>query len=48
MKKLLSFKKKITAVIRIQRIMGMVNNITARIRLMEELNYSKQEIRDYR
>ena len=27
---------------------GMVNNITARIRLMEELNYSKQEIRDYR
>ncbi len=27
---------------------GMVNNIIARIRLMEELNYSKQEIRDYR
>lgn len=27
---------------------GIVNNITARIRLMEELNYSKQEIRDYR
>ena len=27
---------------------GMVNNITARICLMEELNYSKQEIRDYR
>ncbi len=27
---------------------GMVNNITARIRLMEELNYSKQEIRAYR
>lgn len=27
---------------------GMVNNITARIRLMEELNYSKKEIRDYR
>lgn len=27
---------------------GMVNNITARIRLMVELNYSKQEIREYR
>lgn len=27
---------------------GMVNNITARIRLMEELNYSKQEIKEYR
>ena len=27
---------------------GMVNNITARIHLMEELNYSKQEIREYR
>ena len=27
---------------------GMVNNITARICLMEELNYSKQEIRAYR
>ncbi len=27
---------------------GMVNNITARIRLMEELNYSKREIREYR
>lgn len=27
---------------------GMVNNITARIRLMVELNYSKQEIRKYR
>ena len=27
---------------------GMVNNITARLRLMEELNYSKQEIREYR
>lgn len=27
---------------------GMVNNIIARIRLMEELNYTKQEIRDYR
>ena len=27
---------------------GMVNNITARIRLMAELNYSKQEIRAYR
>lgn len=27
---------------------GVVNNITARIRLMQELNYSKQEIREYR
>lgn len=27
---------------------GMVNNITARIYLMEELNYSKKEIREYR
>lgn len=27
---------------------GMVNHITERIRLMEELNYSKQEIREYR
>lgn len=27
---------------------GMVNNIIARIHLMEELNYSKQEIREYR
>ena len=27
---------------------GMVNNITARIHLMKELNYSKQEIREYR
>lgn len=27
---------------------GMVNNITARIHLMGELNYSKQEIREYR
>ena len=26
----------------------VVNNITARIRLMQELNYSKQEIREYR
>ena len=27
---------------------GMVSNITARIHLMEELNYSEQEIREYR
>lgn len=27
---------------------GVVNNITARIHLMQELNYSKQEIREYR
>ena len=27
---------------------GMVNNITARICLMEELSYSKQEIKEYR
>lgn len=27
---------------------GVVNNITARICLMQELNYSKQEIREYR
>lgn len=27
---------------------GRINNITARIRLMEELNYSKQEVREYR